>query len=712
MFKKCIAVFLGVSFAVSSFSTVFAKDGGIDGMQLEKSGAAQAAVMEAAGTAVTNIEITEIPEEIKTTEAIEIPENIAAASTERPIPQAELASITNINEPAVDTAVLAESNSSWSSNDSFSTSSQNGSWGEVWQAEIYNSQTGMYSDAAGVYNGGFANDGWTWNNALVKGDALTVAQAELALTQHPVRAFVAPEAGTVKIESTEIAHNTDSKRIILRIKKNDTEIWSAEVNWYGSTLLPEITVDVAVGDKIRFEVIQLEERTWGYDINWTNTVSYTGGTVTEPTPKPTPDPTPIPDDESRRVYRASDSYSTAQNGDNIWKWQSYVVSTGEYTDLTNATESQLDFGPYDPVTGAYTYDTSWTAGTDWRWVSVGKKSMRISVDPGDPTSEETDGMMRVMRDHAVRTFTAPKRGTVLIEADGGILNAHNTVNGTHVKIMRLPADGSDAVQIWPVDEDYINIVGECVFEPIEIELEKGDRLTFENVFKYVQGGCSPWDTVIDWDPVIEYKTVYPVFISAEPSDGANDVPLNFRHTVTFDKELEKLSVEDIEVYTLNADGGKEECGAVCSFAETNGKTVSFEFEGLEPYTSYVAVINGILISGMEAENECLQELAFTTGQAINIGAMSYSGGIVSCMINNPYDEPLAATLMAAVCRGTEEKYTIEKMYFVRREDIGANDILEMTVPDIGTGYFIKAVVLENIESARAYAIPAILKGGA
>ncbi len=707
MLRKLIAVLLGASLAASSFSAVFAEDGAA-GIPLEENGAAQTGVTGTEPGGAENTENAETPEETKIPETPEAG-NITAVPTEQPPHQAGLSDIADIAESKA--AVLAE-NRSWSSNDSFDTSSGNGSWGEVWQAETFNSQTGTYSNAAGIYNGAFANDGWTWNNALIKGDMLTVAQGDLALTQHPVRAFVAPEAGTVKIAASEIVHNTDAKKIILRIKQNDTELWSNEVNWYGSTQQPELTADVAQGDKIRFEVIQLESRAWGYDINWVSAVSYTDGSASEPTPDPTPDATPMPDDDSRRVYRASDSYSTVQNGDNIWKWQSYVVSTGEYTDLTNVTESQLNFGPYDPAAGEYTYDTSWTAGTDWRWVSVGKKSMRISVDPGDPTSEETDGMMKVRRDHAVRTFTAPKRGTASIGADGGILNAHNTVNGTHVRIMLLPADGSGAVQIWPADTDYENIVGEYTFEPIEVSLEKGDRLTFENVFKYIQGGCSPWDTVIDWDPVIEYKTVYPVLVSAKPENGAADVPLNYNHTVTFDKALSPVSADNVAVYKLTPDGEKEECGAVCAYAEANGETISFGLDGLEPYTSYIAVIDGILISGLDAENECSQELTFTTGQAINIGEASYSGGVVSCAINNPYDEPLSATLMAAVCRGTEDKYTIEKTYFVSRDDIGANDTLEAAVPDMDTDCFIKAVVLEDMQSARAYSAPVILKGGA
>ncbi|HIT85200.1 MAG TPA: hypothetical protein IAA60_04740 [Candidatus Ornithomonoglobus intestinigallinarum] len=47
-----------------------------------------------------------------------------------------------------------------------------------------------------------------------------------------------------------------------------------------------------------------------------------------------------------------------------------------------------------------------------------------------------------------------------------------------------------------------------------------------------------------------------------------------------------------------------------------------------------------------------------------------------------------------------------------RDDIGANDTLEAAVPDMDTDCFIKAVVLEDMQSARAYSAPVILKGGA
>ena len=135
-------------------------------------------------------------------------------------------------------AAASETGKTYNSAENFPTLS--GDWvgctwdNGVWQAETYNSETNTYADANYSYSGGFANDSWTWNNAVIKGDMLTVAQGDLALTQHPVRTFVAPEAGAVRIEATDIVHNTDAKKILFRISKNDSVIWSYEIAWYGT----------------------------------------------------------------------------------------------------------------------------------------------------------------------------------------------------------------------------------------------------------------------------------------------------------------------------------------------------------------------------------------------------------------------------------------------------------------------------------------------
>ncbi|MGN0179900.1 MAG: hypothetical protein ACI4DY_10745, partial [Monoglobaceae bacterium] len=61
-----------------------------------------------------------------------------------------------------------------------------------------------------------------------------------------------------------------------------------------------------------------------------------------------------------------------------------------------------------------------------------------------------------------------------------------------------------------------------------------------------------------------------------------------------------------------------------------------------------------------------------------------------------------AALMAAVCKKTTAGYSVVSTRTVCREDIGENDELKVTVslPD-AEQYFIKAVLLETVPSARA-----------
>lgn len=136
MLRKLIAVLLGASLAASSFSAVFAEDGAA-GIPLEENGAAQTGVTRTEPGGAENTENEETPEGTKAPEETKTPEapeavNITAVPTERPPRQGVLSDIAES-----EAAVLAE-NRSWSSNDSFDTSSGNGSWGEVWQAETFN----------------------------------------------------------------------------------------------------------------------------------------------------------------------------------------------------------------------------------------------------------------------------------------------------------------------------------------------------------------------------------------------------------------------------------------------------------------------------------------------------------------------------------------------------------------------------------------------
>ncbi|MGN0149295.1 MAG: hypothetical protein ACI4C7_03490, partial [Clostridia bacterium] len=103
-------------------------------------------------------------------------------------------------------------------------------------------------------------------------------------------------------------------------------------------------------------------------------------------------------------------------------------------------------------------------------------------------------------------------------------------------------------------------------------------------------------------------------------------------------------------------------------------------------------------------------ITFTTGPEVNVGEAKYANGKVSVPVNNPYKENKTATLIAAVCKGTECKYSIEKTYYITRRDIGANDVIETEAElPSGSDYFIKAIVMEDMQKVRAYAPASIIR---
>ena len=578
-----------------------------------------------------------------------------------------------------------------------------GVWESVWSAEIYNSADRTYTDAKTEYSGGYAENNTDAKQPVVYGNKMKVT-GEDTPNKHPVRKFTVPKDGKLRILESKITHKT-WEEVQYNIKLNDTVIWTEAYSDSSVKLIqPEQRLqDVKEGDVIRFEAILKEGTSYGYEQLWENTILYWDGT--EPTP--TPIPTPMPDpDFNKTLYRASDSWSMEENGDNVWKWQSYNVTSKTYEDLTKTMESNLSMGD------DWSDGPVWIAGDDWRWTAVGKYTMRATVDPGDPTTEETGGDFKVHRDYPVRTFTSPKNGTVSIQAPDNKILAKDESTGTHIRIMCRRADGSEPIQIFPnpKETDWLNIKGEYNFEPIELELNTGDKLTFENAFIWKEGGYSPWASYVQWDPIVEYKTISPKLTGVIPADGAENIALNAEHILNYDGALADISADKLTVYEVNSEGENIKSDAVCSSIAVDGSSVKFVLDGLKPYTKYEAKLDGICYFGFDAKNEKSETITFTTGPAVNIGEAKYENGKVSVPVNNPYKENKTATLIAAVCKGTESKYSIEKTYYITRRDIGANDVIETEAElPSGSDYFIKAVVMEDMQKARAYAPVSIIR---
>lgn len=591
----------------------------------------------------------------------------------------------------------------------------NGIWESVWSAEIYNSTDRTYTDAKTKYKDGYAKNNTDEKQPVVYGNKMRVSGADIP-DMHPVRKFTVPKDGSLRILQSEITHKT-WEEVQYNIKLNDTVIWTKAYSDSGAKLIqPEQRLqDVKAGDVIRFEMILKEGTSYGYEQLWENTILEWDGTEPTPTPpiiptptptvKPTPEPTLNPD-LGKTSYRASDSWSMEKNGDDVWRWQSYKTETKVYEDLPQKMESNMNMGDdWDdgPV---------WIAGDDWRWAAIGKYTMRASVDPGDPTAEETRGDFKAHRDYPVRTFTSPKNGTVSIHASSDKIFAKDNMYGTHIRIMCQRADGSKPIQIFPNAEEmaWLNIKGEYNFEPIEFELNAGDKLMFENAFIWKEGGYSPWNTYVRWDPIVEYKTINPKLMSITPENGAENVPLNAEHVLSYDGALNSILKEKVSVYEVNSEGESIESDAVCSSIAVEGSAIKFVVDGLKPYTKYEVKVDGICYSGFDNKNEKSETITFTTGPEVNVGEAKYANGKVSVPVNNPYKENKTATLIAAVCKGTESKYSIEKTYYITRRDIGANDVIETEAElPSGSDYFIKAIVMEDMQKVRAYAPASIIR---
>ena len=600
--------------------------------------------------------------------------------------------------------------------ENYTNTSGDGTWGEVWSAQLCSAAGNEYSNMRFTHGDAYCNGfNGNWKGFLVS--ASTMQTAATQSEDSAVRTFTAPMDGIVtlgKCEFQETGGGAAGVRITIARQNGNTEtVWPKPSDsgvedgykvfaaWEWVTQPAIRNLAVARGDKIHFEGKKKSADAKSSKFAWSSTVTYTDYTEYVE---------PLPGD--KRIFRASDSYSDEENGDNVWRWQFYDVSEAEYKDLTYHIGSNSGFGDYNEETGEYNAGTSWNEVNNAQGVSVGRKILRPTVQPGAATNEEKDGNARVRRDYAVRTFTAPSKGNVSIGTSEGWLEGLTANFGTHLRIMYHPASGGESIQIWPEEPGWLNVIGKYPFAPIEIDLNKDDRLTFENAFIYSAGGQSPWYSKAYWDPVVEYNTILPVMVSAEPADGAADLPLNLEHIFTFDNEIAEVAAKDIKVYIISGTGEIEECDAFCKTVITEGCNVGFILGGLKPYTGYLVKIQNVRYGNLSEETGAEQAISFTTGSIVNINSLTYSDGKVICEINNSADTAAAAAVLAAVCKGTESKYTIETMYYSVRNDIGEDDRIEVSVnvPD-GSDYFIKAIVLEDMEKARAYTPVKVLRGG-
>ena len=442
------------------------------------------------------------------------------------------------------------------------------------------------------------------------------------------------------------------------------------------------------------------------------------------------------------VYESDAAWSDVLTADNmknddpVWRWLYKNDATKDtltpyvpYT-LTAQNYTQNYCKPAQNEDGSYDYETviASSSSSDNRTRvycdsqtdaymrnSMGRWWMRLSVATQTEPKQSVDNEI-------VKAFTAPETGRVSIYAKdlGGASKIYDrrftdaNVNGAALKIIKKTQDGAEE-ELWSYTFKYTAAtvpesgLAEYDFQPLETDIQKGESLWFT-----VSGeaGGSAYSKQVFWNPVVEYTALCPNITAMSPENGASGLAPNFEQKISFDYQLQPVSTEDIEI-----DGGAR---AERVWLSDGGKTLCISFSGLKTDTQYNVKLHNIRINNVYSNYNIVHEFSFTTGSAVQTGEIYLENGTLAagsntiCAdINNSAgaSNPVSAALLASVCRGTEANYEIVSAKSVCRDDIGENDMLCVTVelPE-GNNYFIKAVLLESISSARAL-LPIKLFGG-
>ncbi len=424
------------------------------------------------------------------------------------------------------------------------------------------------------------------------------------------------------------------------------------------------------------------------------------------------------------IYDSDAAWNETSNTDTVWAWLYRNTLTMDtinpyvkYT-LTAQNTTNIYVAPIKGSDGKYDYSHEGATGETSRVFcdsqtnaymrnALGRYWARLSVG----TSSEP---LQHVKNEIVKEFTAPETGKVKIYAkdmDGNskIYNRKITENnklGAVVKILRKT--DSEDVSLWSYEFDYSSKsipskgVAECELTPFEIDVKKGEKIWF--VISGELGG-SAYAKQVFFRPVVEYLNIVPNVTATNPSNGENDVPLNFEHIITYDHYIQVPDIANVEI---------NNSATVSSVTRgSDEKTLKVTFANLKPVTKYTVKIKGIREASIVEENSLVYEYSFTTAQTVNYEGIKLGGSETGTLVNGSNEfsvvinntqtaTPFKATMLVAVCNGTEDNYTIESVHYARREDILANTSLNSSVNIADkTGRFVKVLVLESSASAKA-----------
>ena len=183
-----------------------------------------------------------------------------------------------------------------------------------------------------------------------------------------------------------------------------------------------------------------------------------------------------------------------------------------------------------------------------------------------------------------------------------------------------------------------------------------------------------------------------------PADGAMDVTMDSDFSVTFSE-----AVNDITTEQVNVTGGSSAVTVDSVQMQDDGKKAVFTFDGLESDTAYTISLSDVLEQGAETAFD--YNWSFTTGGPLSFGKIVRKGGgdlksgnnTLLIPFTNASNAPFDATVVTAVCSGTEQQYIILNAFITQFTQIeGKSGNLELTVNlDSNTDRFIKTFVLQD-----------------
>ena len=421
-------------------------------------------------------------------------------------------------------------------------------------------------------NGG-ADSGYTWGNNSVAVGA-TKMQADLSnsgnfLTSekwggigrdYPVKTFTAPKSGTIEISAATVLTAT-TKGTDIRIVKIESGsdspalVWPVE-GWKHIkgeyTFADKVVIPVNAGDKITFENAykyssSLGNTAYDTELAWDPYVEYV---------------------DLNGVY-ASSTYFNAMNPNGPWGLQYYDVMTAGLDDGgVTKVSGYVDMVAGKVIDGnSVLVSTPVTAAGDYSWgdkaAYVGATAMRTATAETNWVTYNSsfENLGWVGRNYPVKTFTAPKSGVIKISAATALTA---TANGTHIRITKFKDTDANPTNVWPkANNAWQHISGSYTFSDIEIEVEAGEKITFENAYiKDAALSNTAADTVLYWDPVVEYADL--PYVSSIEFTNASGTKLN-----SFDEIVSAGTVNVTAVLGCAGLNGVEEVTVLVAIYDTD-----------------------------------------------------------------------------------------------------------------------------------------------